>query len=102
MVLYCKRVIVVTGAQLRAARAFLNISVSELAERTGLAVNTIRRAESTNGAPAITVANMALLIAKYQTWGLDFIEAGGNGVGVRLASDEPLELNRRRRSNSEH
>ena len=89
-----------TGAQLRAARGLLNLSVSEVAERTGLAVNTIRRAEGTNGPAPITAANMKLLIATFEETGVLFIPPDDFGPGVRLRSVEPLPMQMRRREAS--
>lgn len=87
----------VTGAQLRAARGLLNLSISELAERTGLALNTIRRAEGTNGSPPITAANVKLLIGAFEAAGVVFIPAGELGPGVRLRAAEPTPIQPRRR-----
>ena len=86
-----------TGSQLRGARGLLNLSVSELAERTGLAVNTIRRAEGTNGPAPITLANMKLLLATFEEAGVLFIQPDQLGPGVRLKSAEPLPMQMRRR-----
>jgi len=86
-----------TGSQLRAARALLNVSVAELAEKTGLAVNTIRRAEGTNGAAPITAANMKLLLTVLGHAGVLFIPAEALGPGVRLASPDPAKMRLRKR-----
>ena len=88
-----------TGAQIRAARGLLNLSVAELAESTGLAINTIRRAEGTNGPPAITAANLALLRATLEDAGVDFVDASDSyGPGVRTRNGDPLPNRSRRRS----
>jgi transcriptional regulator with XRE-family HTH domain len=88
---------VITGAQLRAARGLLNLSVSELAERTGLALNTIRRAEGTNGPPPITGANIKLLTSSFEGAGVIFIPPDDLGPGVRLKDAEPTPIQPRRR-----
>ena len=88
---------VLTGSQLRAARGLLNLSVVELAERTGLAVNTIRRAEATNGAAPITAANLALLANELEKAGILFIPPDQLGPGVRLKSPDPKPIQARRR-----
>jgi transcriptional regulator with XRE-family HTH domain len=88
---------VLTGAQLRGARGLINISVAELAERTGLAVNTIRRAEAGNGAVRMTTDNLMLLINAFDEAGVEFVEAGKRGPGVRLKSPHPLPVHHRRR-----
>jgi transcriptional regulator with XRE-family HTH domain len=87
----------VTGAQIRAARGLLNMSVAELAERTGLAVNTIRKAEGTNEVPPITAAPMQLIMKTFADAGVIFLEAGEHGVGVRFARPESSGFQSRRR-----
>lgn len=87
----------ITGAQIRAARGLLNMSVAELAERTGLAINTIRRAEATNETPSITAANLQLLTGLFEKDGVMFIAADTHGPGVRLRSSEPMPPTTRRR-----
>ena len=88
----------VTGAQLRAARGVLNLSVLELSERTGLAVNTIKRAEKPNGPAPINVANAKLLTATLEAAGVTFLPAEeGLGAGVRLSIVDATPLTRRRR-----
>ncbi len=86
----------VTGAQLRAARGLLNMSVSDLAERTGLALNTVRKAESTNAAAPVTAANARLLVTILEAAGVVFIPAGALGAGVQLRSPDQEPLRRRR------
>lgn len=90
---------VLTGPQLRAARGLLNMSVTELAQRTALAVNTVKRAEGSEAAVPITAANAALLRTTMEQAGVIFIEADENcGPGVRLASSvAPSQGARRRR-----
>ncbi len=86
----------ITGAQIRAARGLLNISVSELAERTGLSLNTVRKAEATNGVAALNKANSQLLSSTLRAAGIIFIPAGSLGAGVRL-KDPDQEPSKRRR-----
>lgn len=86
----------VTGAQLRAARGLLNMSVSDLSERTGLAINTIRKAEKTNGPAEVTAANARLLVTTLESAGVMFIAADSYGSGVRLRSSDQEPLRRRR------
>ena len=86
-----------TGAQLRAARGLLNLSVLELSEWTGLAVNTIKRAEASNAPAPINTANARHLVATLEEAGVRFIPAEGDlGAGVRLASPNQPALTRRR------
>lgn len=87
-----------TGAQLRAARGLLNLSLTQLSEQTGLALNTLKRAEAVNSLAPITSANAKLLVTVLSAAGVIFIPSEGSlGSGVRLASDNaPIECRRRR------
>jgi hypothetical protein len=69
------------------------MSLAELAEDTGLALNTLKRAEAVN-----TSANAKLLVTVLSAAGVIFIPGeSGLGSGVRLASDDaPVERRRRR------
>jgi transcriptional regulator with XRE-family HTH domain len=74
----------IAAAQIRAARALLNLSQNELAEKASVHVATIRRLEAAN-----TVRGAAETLWKIETalgeLGIDFISPeGGKGPGVRL------------------
>lgn len=87
-----------TGAQLRAARGLLNMSLAELADDTGLALNTLKRAEAVNTFAPITSANAKLLVTVLSAAGVIFIPGeDGLGSGVRMASDDTLVERRKRR-----
>ena len=87
-----------TGTQLRAARGLLNLSIEALAQRSGLAANTIRRAEARNGPAPITKANVKLVRGVLEEEGVLFIDADGEfGAGVRLRDPEPPPFSPRRR-----
>ncbi|HEY3778596.1 MAG TPA: hypothetical protein VGL35_11120 [Rhizomicrobium sp.] len=81
-----------TGAQLRAARALLDLTAEALAEMTLLSLKTIRRAEQVNDEEApIHPANTARIIERLQSRGVVFIHADAEGVGVRLRrSPKPI------------
>lgn len=86
----------VNGAQIRAARGLLNLSVSEFSERTGLAVNTIRKAEKTNATPEVTAGNLRLIVKTLEDAGVIFLPADSLGAGVRLRDPKQQPLKRRR------
>ena len=77
-------VVVVTPAQLRAARGLLNWSVARLAEETGLALNTVRKAESPKSYRSVYRPNAELMRATLERAGVLFIDADSQGVGARL------------------
>lgn len=80
---------VITGAQIRGARAMLGISADELAKATNLGIATIRRAESHLGIPSLTAANLAAIRSALEAAGVEFIPENGSGPGVRLRKVNP-------------
>ena len=72
------------AAQIRAARALLRWSAEELARASALGANTVRRAEVTDGATALTAANDRAIRRALEDAGVEFIDENGGGVGVRM------------------
>jgi hypothetical protein len=73
-----------TSAQIRAGRALLRWSVADLARATALGVNTIQRAELSEGQTSLTAANEGAIRRALEGAGVVFIEENGGGPGVRL------------------
>ena len=63
------------------ARAALNWSMRDLAEKAGVALNTVNRYE--NGADALG-ENLLKMRRALEAGGVIFIDENGGGVGVRL------------------
>jgi transcriptional regulator with XRE-family HTH domain len=74
----------ITGAQLRAARALLNISAQELANLASVGVATIRRAEANNSSSSTSAVVENAIISALENAGVELIAENGGGVGVRL------------------
>jgi transcriptional regulator with XRE-family HTH domain len=74
---------VVTNEQLRAARALLGWSQTELALKAGLSVPTIKRLEGDFG-PHVSDEARARLQKAIETAGIEFIEENDGGAGVRF------------------
>jgi transcriptional regulator with XRE-family HTH domain len=78
----------ITGAQMRAARALLEIDQRDLAQRAGLSLPTIQRMESSDGVIRGNVDSLMKLVAALATAGIELIGEGavshGGGRGVRL------------------
>jgi hypothetical protein len=87
----------VTGAQIRAARALLRWSASDLARQSSLGVNTIRRAEASDGTTTLTAANELAIRRALEDAGVEF--TNGNRPGVRLG-EAAAELARETASRS--
>lgn len=74
----------ITGMQIRAARALLGWSAQEVAERTGLTRETIQRLEKFSDVPASRTQSLLDLRRVFEEAGVEFIGGPGDGPGVRL------------------
>lgn len=79
----------VNGAQIRMARAALNLKVRELAELAQVSPNTVTRVEADMQANATTLGALQRVL---EAAGAEFIDAGApsnnGGPGVRLRKAE--------------
>src|SRR5262249_60592073 len=78
----------ITGPQMRAARALLEIDQRELAQRSGLSLPTIQRMEASEGVIRGNVDSLMKLVDALAAAGIELIgegavsHAGGRGGGV--------------------
>lgn len=75
----------ITAEQLRAARALLKMEQRELAEQSGVNVQTLKRYEGSSGELTGNYRNISSLISVLESAGVVFIPENGGGPGVRLA-----------------
>jgi transcriptional regulator with XRE-family HTH domain len=74
------------AGQIRAARALLEWSQSDLVAKSGLSLTTIRRMEDAGIGPGRSSAeNVAIVTRLLQEAGVEFIPENGGGAGVRWA-----------------
>ncbi|SDJ63372.1 MULTISPECIES: transcriptional regulator [Bradyrhizobium] len=73
-----------SGAQIRAARALLKWSATDLARESALGANTVRRAEASDEATSLTLANELAIRRALEAAGVEFIDENGGGPGVRF------------------
>jgi transcriptional regulator with XRE-family HTH domain len=80
----------ITGAQMRAARALLGLDQRALAQRSGLSLPTIQRMESSDGVVRGNVDSLMKLVEALAAAGIELIGEGAashsGGRGVRLRS----------------
>lgn len=78
----------ISGAQMRAARALLGIDQKGLAGLAGLSLPTIQRMEASDGNVRGTIDTLTKVIEALTTAGVDLLTEGarseGGGRGVRL------------------
>lgn len=75
------------GSQIRAARALLRWSISDLAQRCGVSVPAIQRAEQAEGMPNMQTKNLAAIKTTFEESGVLFLDQGdikSGGPGVRF------------------
>ena len=76
--------IMITGAQIRAARGLLRWSARELAEHSGVSLPTIQRMESAEGVPSASAKSVDSVQRAMERAGVEFIAENGGGDGVRF------------------
>ncbi len=69
----------ITGGQIRAGRAFAKLSAAELAKFARLARMTVVRAESVDGIPPVTEANLHAIKTALEAMGVTFRPDGSVG-----------------------
>ena len=78
----------ITGPQIRAARALLGIDQRELARLSGLSTQTIQRMEACQGSVRVVVDSLEKVMSAISAAGVELIVEGapstGVGRGVRL------------------
>ena len=78
----------ITGRQIRMARAALGWSVADLARRSGVSTSAIQRAEAAGGMPTMKSTNLFKLQRALEIGGerggIQFIDADNGGEGIRL------------------
>ncbi len=82
-----------TGAQLRAARALLGIDQRTLADQAGVSLPTVQRMESSRGIVRGVVETLTKIVEALDRAGVELIGEGaqssGSGRGVRMK--KPVE-----------
>jgi transcriptional regulator with XRE-family HTH domain len=92
----------ITAAQMRAARALLQIDQRQLAELSGLSLPTIQRMEASDGVVRGNVDSLMKLVEALQSAGIELINdnapshSGGRGVRLTAATPPGTTATRRR------
>jgi transcriptional regulator with XRE-family HTH domain len=82
----------VTIRQVKAARALLGWSQSDLADRSGVSEPTIARLESGEGVLGGRGETTRKICEALEAGGVYFIEENGGGLGVRLRNKRPKKF----------
>jgi transcriptional regulator with XRE-family HTH domain len=73
-----------TGRQMRAARALLGWSAQDLADHSKVGISTIRRTELVDGAVRMIPGNVEAVVRAFLAAGVEMIPENGGGAGVRM------------------
>lgn len=74
----------ITGLQIRAARAALGWSATELAKRSSIAMKTVARLEQSNGIPPSHSSTLHEIKKTLEAAGVEFIGAPDDAPGIRV------------------
>lgn len=93
ILMYDTSIIMLTPAQLRAARALLGIDQRTLADLAGVSVPTIQRMEASDGYVRGVVDTLTKVVSALELAGVELIgdnaSSPGGGRGVRLREPMP-------------
>lgn len=79
----------ITGAQVRAAKALLGWSGNDLAKRAGVGISTIRRIEGCDGLlEAASIKTLQAIQKALELGGVEFLGAPKDNPGVRLKTQK--------------
>ncbi len=93
--MFNERSVLITAAQMRAARALLGIDQNTLAKMSGVSLPTIQRMEASEGNVRGVVDTLTKVIEALDQAGLQLIgdnaPSAGGGRGVRFKTAKPAE-----------
>ena len=73
----------ITSSQIRAARALLDWTRSELSESSGVGISALMRFESADGVPAGNIKTIDAVKKAFEEAGIEFIGTPDSQAGVR-------------------
>ena len=74
----------ITGQQIRSARAALSWSAQTLAELSGVSLRTLMRIEQTDGVPASRASTLMEIQRAFEAAGIEFIGSPDDRPGIRF------------------
>lgn len=74
----------ITGEQIRAARALCRLEQADLAQAAGVSVQTVKRLEGFQGPVEATTRTVSALMKAFRGFGVVFDLDAGTGPGLRF------------------
>lgn len=78
----------ITGTQIRSARATLGWNITRLSNETQVSERTIIRMEATDGVPKSTAANIKIIRLTLEAAGIEFIGTPDDRPGIRFNPEQ--------------
>ena len=78
----------ISGVQIRCARAALTWSIEQLASESKISVSTIKRMEATDDVPKSTAANIKIIRLTLEAAGIEFIGSPDDRPGIRFNPEQ--------------
>ncbi len=82
----------ITSGQIRAARALLRWSASDLSDSSGVGTATLQRMEVMEGVPSGQVRTLMAIKEALESAGVEFIGTPDDKPGVRLVKPAPAKI----------
>ena len=86
---------VISGSQIRAARAVLGWSAEETADRAKVTRKTVERLERAVGVPSARALTVDSLKTTFEAAGIEFVGTPEEGPGVRLWANKVPKFSRK-------
>jgi transcriptional regulator with XRE-family HTH domain len=80
----------ITGTQIRAARAALRWSADVLAKKAKVGIQTVKRLEAVDGVPPSRSSTLLVVQAALEAAGIEFIGTPADQPGIRLAAQPSI------------
>ncbi len=81
-----------TGEQIRAARAFVRLDQLDLAKIAGVSLETVKRLERMHGQVEANTRTVAAIASAFAKLGVVFDLSQGHGAGLRWAEEVPPQI----------
>jgi len=82
-------VIIISGRQIRAARALLNWTQRELSKKSKVAFGTIQRMEKFDGPVESRTETLAKVVTVLEKAGIEFLNSESPGLRLRAGAVQP-------------
>ena len=76
----------ITGEQIRAARAALRLTAADLADLATVGIQTVKRFEAADGVPAGRTSSLTAIKSALERAGIEFVGTPDDRPGIRIST----------------